>query len=140
MDMPFVIEQIYDNPIEQVWRALTNTASMRAWYFPQLQKFTPVVGSDFEFTDDGSAYQKAWQVTQVCEGRKLAHSWIYKGYPGRSEVVFELFEEGAQTRLKLTHTGLASFPDDPHFARYRFESGWQNIIGHKLKDFLERSR
>jgi uncharacterized protein YndB with AHSA1/START domain len=139
MDTPFIIEQVYDSPLEAVWAALTEPAKMRAWYFPQLRAFKPVVGCDVEFTDDGSAYQKAWQVTDVVDGKKLGHSWVYKGYPGRSDVRFELFAEGARTRLRLTHTGLASFPDNPHFARQRFEAGWQTILGHKLKDFLEQS-
>jgi hypothetical protein len=61
---------------------------------------------------------------------------VYKGYPGRSEVIFDLTAEGGKTRLRLTHTGLASFPDDPHFARERFESGWQRILGVNLKQHL----
>lgn len=137
METPFVIEQIYNAPIEKVWDALTDENKMKEWYFPQLKKFEPVVGFEFEFTDDGSNYQKEWRVTQVVDGKKLAHSWIYKGYPGSSEVTFELFEEGSETRLKLTHTGLASFPHDPHFARNRFEDGWHHIIGSNLKHYLE---
>ena len=137
MDTPFLIEQVYDTPIEKVWQALTEKDKMKEWYFPQLKKFEPVAGFKFEFTDDGSDYKKEWEVTQVEEGRKLAHSWIYKNYPGSSEVTFELFEEGNKTRLKLTHTGLASFPTDPHFARRRFEDGWNNILGNNLKNFLE---
>jgi uncharacterized protein YndB with AHSA1/START domain len=136
MDMPFVMEQIYDSPIETVWEALTDEDQMRAWYFPQLKHFRPAVGFMFEFVDDGSPYQKEWQVTQLAEGRRLAHSWVYKGYPGRSEVIFDLTAEGGKTRLRLTHTGLASFPDDPHFARERFESGWQRILGVNLKQHL----
>ena len=137
MDTPFVLEQVYSSPIEKVWDALTDENKMRAWYFPQLKKFKPVIGSAFEFVDDGSPYQKEWRVTQVVAGRKLAHSWVYKGYPGRSEVTFELVAEGDKTRLLLTHTGLASFPQDPHFARQRFENGWQQIIGSSLKSYLE---
>lgn len=137
MDTPFVLEQTYDAPIEKVWRALTTESQLREWYFPQLRKFGPVVGSEFEFADDGSPYQKQWRVTQVVAGRKLAHSWVYTGYPGSSEVTFELVEEGNKTRLLLTHTGLSSFPHDPHFARPRFENGWQQILGSNLKTFLE---
>jgi len=139
MDTPFFMEEIFNSRIEAVWDALTDENKMREWYFPQLKKFEAVVGFKFEFIDDGSTYQKEWRVTQVVDGKKLAHSWVYKGYPGSSEVSFELFEDGAKTRLKLTHSGLASFPHDRHFARERFEAGWQNIIGGNLKNYLEKS-
>lgn len=133
MSIPFVIERVFDAPIDKVWFVLTDTDKMKKWYFPALQHFEPVVGAAFEFRNDGSAYQKVWTVTDLIEGRKLAHNWSYKGYPGSSEVTFELFEEGDKTRLKLTHTGLESFPDDPHFARQRFEDGWTMIIGGNLR-------
>ncbi|UOQ69407.1 SRPBCC family protein [Hymenobacter volaticus] len=138
MDKPFVIEQTYQASLADVWAALTDARRLRAWYFPQVQRMEPAVGVVFEFADDGSAYQKQWRVTQVVAGQKLAHSWCYTGYPGSSEVTFELEPEGTATRLTLTHTGLASFPPDPHFARRRFETGWQHILGSQLKCFLEK--
>lgn len=140
MDAPFVITEVYESTVAEVWDALTDENKMREWYFPQLQHVKPVVGFQFEFANDGSAFQKEWQVTRVVAGKLFAHSWTYKGYPGRSEVTFELFDQGNATRLHLTHSGLASFPRDPHFARNRFETGWHEILGVKLKRFLETSR
>ena len=139
MNSPFIIEQVYDAPIEKVWQAITEEDQMREWYFPQIIRFEPVVGFEFQFTDDGSNYKKDWWVTRVIAGRSLAHSWIYKDYPGRSDVTFELFKEENKTRLKLTHTGLASFPHDPHFARHKFEEGWERIIRTDLKKNLEKN-
>jgi uncharacterized protein YndB with AHSA1/START domain len=136
MEKPFEFEQVYDAAIEKVWQALTDENKMRAWYFPQLRKFQPVIGFEFVFSNDGSSYQKEWCVTKVEDGRLLAHSWVYQGYPGSSEVTFELSEEGDKTRLKLTHIGLGSFPQDPHFARERFENGWKQILGTNLKEVL----
>jgi len=138
MDTPFIIERILNAPINKVWQALTETDKMKVWYFPQLKEFQPVVGFEFDFSNDGSPYRKEWKVTAVEDGRKLAHSWAYKGYSGTSEVTFELFEEGDKTKILLTHTGLESFPADPHFARQRFVDGWTTIIGTNLKNYVER--
>jgi uncharacterized protein YndB with AHSA1/START domain len=58
MDNPFVIEQVYDAAIDKVWQALTGKDNMKTWYFPQLKKFEPVVGFEFEFADDGQESKK----------------------------------------------------------------------------------
>ena len=137
MDILYELIQVYDAHLENVWQALTDPDAMKVWYFPQLRKFEPVVGFVMKFEDDRSTYRKHWQVTQVMNKRRLAHTWTYDGYPGTSEVIFELSREGDKTLLKLTHSGLGSFPDDPHFARHRFEEGWKSIIGYKLKNYLE---
>lgn len=137
MGTPLVKEFNYNVPIETVWQALTDTDKMKQWYFPQLQKFEPVVGYKFQFTDDSAEYRKEWIVTQVTEGKRLAHSWAYQGYPGSSEVIFDLFAEGNKTGLRVTQTGLESFPGHPHFKRERFERGWDNLLGQNLKQLLE---
>ncbi|UFH57076.1 SRPBCC domain-containing protein [Spirosoma sp. KNUC1025] len=138
MGTPLIKEFYYDAPIEKVWRALTDKDKIKKWYFPQLQQFDPVFGFTFQF-DDGAEYQKEWIVTNVLEGKTLAHSWAYKGYPRSSEVIFDLFSEGYKTRLKVMQTDLDSFPTHPHFTRDRFDRGWDNLLGHNLKHLLEVS-
>ena len=123
MNTPFIKEFYYNVPTEKVWQALVDTDKMRKWYFPQLQKFEPIVGYKFQFDDNNSEYQKEWIVTKIVEGKTFAHSWAYKGYPGSSEVIFDLFAEGSNTMLRVTQTNLESFPDHPHFKRERFEWG-----------------
>lgn len=139
MSILLIKEFDYNVPIEKVWQALTDKDSMKKWYFPQLQKFEPIVGFKFQFDQSSAEYQKEWVVTKVVKGKTLAHSWAYKDYPGNSEVIFDLFSEGNKTRLKITQTDLESFPDDPHFARERFEWGWDNLLGQNLKRLLEDS-
>jgi uncharacterized protein YndB with AHSA1/START domain len=138
MNDPLIIEEVYNASIEEVWQVLIDENKMRIWYFPQLQKFKPIVGFKFVFNNDGSSYQKEWIVTKVEEGRLFAHSWSYLGYPGNSEVQFELIREGESTRLILNHAGLNSFPSDPHFARIRFENGWKQILGSNLRNCLSK--
>jgi uncharacterized protein YndB with AHSA1/START domain len=137
MSNPLVKEFTYNVPIGKVWQTLTDKNKMKRWYFPQLREFEPVVGFRFEFDDDNAGYQKEWIVTKVVEGKTLAHSWAYKGYPGTSDVIFELFADNSTTRLRVTQTNLESFPNHPHFQRERFESGWDNLLGHNLKKLLE---
>jgi uncharacterized protein YndB with AHSA1/START domain len=137
MSNSLVKEFTYNVPISKVWQALTSTDKMKEWYFPQLRGFKPLIGFKFEFDDDSAGYQKEWIVTQVVEGKTLAHSWAYKDYPGSSEVIFDLTTDTITTRLKITQTNLESFPNHPHFQRERFESGWENLLGHNLKQLLE---
>lgn len=77
-------------------------------------------------------------MTQVVEGQTFGHSWAYKDHPGSSEVIFDLSTDGNNTIVKVTQTGLESFPDHPHFKRERFEQGWDQLLGENLKHLLEK--
>ena len=135
----FVIERVYEAPVEKVWQAITDNAEMKQWYF-ELEDFKAEVGFAFEFTaeNEGVKYVHKCIVTEVEFGRKLAYSWRYEDYPGDSLVTFELFPEGEKTKVRLTHEGLESFPDLRDFKRESFAAGWNEIIGKILKEFVER--
>lgn len=137
---PFVIEQTYNAPVERVWSAITDNNKMKEWYF-KLEEFKPEVG--FKFTFEGGSkeqtYKHLCEITEVIPGKKLTHSWAYDVYPGKSFVTWELFNEGDKTRLKLTHTGLESFPqNNKDFAKESFSKGWTYITGTSLANFLEK--
>ncbi|MDP4149329.1 MAG: SRPBCC domain-containing protein [Bacteroidota bacterium] len=139
---PFVIERTYDAPATAVWQALTDNNKMKEWYF-QLEDFKPVLGFEFSFVGGSpeKQYVHLCRITEVIPGKKLAYSWQYKDYPGESEVSFELFPEGDKTRLKLTHAGLHTFPqDNKDFARGSFEKGWTHITGTSLANYLEKEK
>ena len=137
---PFIIERTYNAPADKVWQAITDKDKMKQWYF-DLAEFKPEVGFEFRF-DGGSEeqqYHHICRITEVEPGRKLTHTWQYEGYPGESFVTFELFDEGNKTRLRLTHTGLETFPQNSKdFARESFSAGWTHIIGISLKEYLEK--
>ncbi len=136
---PFVIERTYNAPIEKVWEAITNREAMKQWYF-DLEEFKPEVGFKFQFEGgpDDRSYLHLCEVTEVIAGKKLTYSWRYDGYEGNSFVTWELFPEGNKTRLKLTHAGLETFPqNNPDFAKTNFATGWTEIVGESLKKFVE---
>jgi uncharacterized protein YndB with AHSA1/START domain len=137
--LPFVIERTFDAPITRVWKAITNKEDMKQWYI-DLAEFKPQAGFEFQFYEGekDKPYLHLCKVTEVIEGKKIAYSWKYDGYEGDSLVSFELFDEEGKTRLKLTHSGLETFPaSNPDLARHNFEKGWNQIIGVSLKKYLE---
>jgi len=137
---PFVIERTYNVPAEKVWQAITDKNKMKQWYF-DLKEFKPEVG--FEFTFIGGSEEKQYvhlcKITEVIPGKKLTHTWQYDGYPGESFVTFELFDEGDKTKLRLTHAGLETFPQEKDFAKESFSQGWTYIIGKSLAEYLEKN-
>ena len=137
---PFVIERTFNAPVAKVWKAITDKNEMKQWYF-DIAEFKPEVGFEFHFSagDEEKTYLHLCKITEVIVGKKLSYSWRYDGYPGSSVVTFELFAEGNNTKLKLTHTGLETFPqDNPDFAVQNFAKGWTQIIGSSLPAFLEK--
>ena len=133
-----VVERTLNAPVAKVWKALTDVDQMRQWYF-DLKEFRPEVGFEFEFVveHEGNRYHHLCKITEVVAQKKIAYTWRYKGEPGDSLVTFELFPEDGKTRLKVTHTGIETFPKTPAYARKKFEAGWTAIIGAELKKFVE---
>jgi uncharacterized protein YndB with AHSA1/START domain len=133
-----LVERTLNAPVAQVWKALTDVDQMRQWYF-DLKEFRAEVGFEFEFVveHEGNTYHHLCRVTEVIPEEKIAYTWRYKGDPGDSLVTFELFGAGEKTRMKVTHSGIETFPKTPAYARENFEKGWTQLIGSELKQFVE---
>jgi uncharacterized protein YndB with AHSA1/START domain len=139
---PFVIEKTYNASIEKVWKAITDRDDMKQWYF-DLKEFKPEAGFKFQFSGVGKDGSKTFvhlcEIKEVVPQKKLSYTWRYEGFGGNSLVTFELFPEGNKTRLKLTHSGLDTFPPDPDFVYENFVEGWTYITGTSLGDFLQKT-
>lgn len=136
---PLRFERTYKAPVAKVWRALTDRDEMSRWYF-DLEEFRAEPGFEFSFTGgtEHKQYLHLCRVTEVIPEKKLAYTWRYDGYAGDSLVTFELFPEGDETRLVLTHAGLHTFPaDEAGFNQNNFKEGWTYITGTSLKNYLE---
>ena len=134
----FVIERVFNAEISKVWEAITDKDIMKKWYF-DLKEFKPEVGFKFSFVggEPPKEYIHLCEIVEVLVGKKLAYTWVYEGIAGVSTVIFELESVGPNTKLKLTHKGLQSFPsNNPDFAKKNFEMGWTDIIGRSLSEFL----
>jgi uncharacterized protein YndB with AHSA1/START domain len=135
-----IVERTFNIPAKKVWNAITDKDQMKQWYF-DLKEFKPEVGFEFSFTGGppDKVYIHLCKITEVEYCKKLTYSWRFEGYEGISHVTFELFAgDENQTKVKLTHSGLETFPTIPDFARHNFMEGWTHIIGKSLKDYLEK--
>ncbi len=140
---PVIVEETFSVSAGKIWNAITDKNEMKNWYF-DLEEFRPEVGFEFRFwggPEDGTKYLHICEITDVESQKLLAYNWRYDGYPGLTNVRFEITEiSSSETKLKLSHAGLESFPaDNPDFARSNFEEGWDAIIQTSLKNYLEQS-
>lgn len=138
---PIIIERTLNAPVEKVWKAISDKASMKEWYF-DIAEFKPEPGFEFQFHGqgkDGENYLHLCKVVEAIPGKKLSYTWRYEGFEGISLVTFELFREGEKTKLRLTHIGLETFPAENNaFAREDFVEGWTYISGTALPGYLEK--
>ncbi|MES2004160.1 MAG: SRPBCC domain-containing protein [Bacteroidota bacterium] len=140
---PLILEKIFNAPVHKVWEALSNRDQMKQWYF-DIAEFKPEVGFSFSFLagDGEKKYLHLCRITEVIPDKKLSYSWRYDGYTGDSEVSFELFAVGDQTRLVLTHKGLETFPSEinPDLASQNFLKGWTHFMHTALRNFVEKEQ
>tara|TARA_R110000868_G_scaffold143879_4_gene362601 strand:- start:12061 stop:12939 length:879 start_codon:yes stop_codon:yes gene_type:complete len=136
-----VLERLFEVSPKRVWKALTDNNELKNWYF-DLPGFKAEVGCQFQFTgghEEGIQYLHLCKVTEVVPNKKLTYSWRYDGYSGVSYVTFELFDKGNKTLLRLTHTGIETFPlENTDFGLHNFEEGWNQIINNSLKKYLDQ--
>ena len=139
---PIIVEQDYDVDASTVWKAITNLEEMRQWYFPNIPAFEAVIGFEtaFDVTCEDRHFRHLWKITEVVPEKKIAYDWAYAEYPGACLVTFELIDEGARTKLRLTCDVKEPFPQDiPEFKRESGVAGWNYFIGESLSKHLNNT-
>ena len=130
MSETVVLDYELKSPIERVWHALTDSATLSKWMMFKTNDFQPVVGHAFQFRGaPGWAGVVDCEVTEVDKPHRLSYSWVTGGEsnPQHSTVVtWTLTEaEGGVTRLHLEQSGFRSeAKQEIGGARY----GWTNML------------
>ena len=135
---PLTIEKTINTSPEIVWTALTDKEQMKQWFF-DVDDFKPEVGFKFHFhgENEGRHFFHICVVKEATTNTKLSFSWKYKNYPGESFVAIQLLKAGEKTKIKLTHSGLETFPqDNPDFSIKNFTAGWKYILGKSLTGYI----
>jgi uncharacterized protein YndB with AHSA1/START domain len=135
---PFVIERVFNAPVERVWKALTAKNEIQGW-FMSIDRFEPKEDFEFTFTahHNNKEYIHYCRVTEVLDKRKLTYSFRFLNVNGITYVTWELFPEGGRTRVRLTHYGLEKIaPAGPDYARHNFEEGWTYFLEKSLPAWM----
>ena len=112
MSETVVLDFELKSPIERVWHALTDSATLSRWMMFKTNDFKPIVGHAFQFREapgwDGVV---DCEVIEVDRPRRLSYSWVSGGEsnPHSTVVIWTLTEaEGGVTRLHLEQSGFRS--------------------------------
>lgn len=139
---PVRINYLLNAPAEKVWQAITNKEAMKEWYF-DIPDFEMEIGRVFNFYEPGEKkqYHHRCEILDIIPHKRLKHTWMHPTHSNAvTEVIWELVvEEGNKTRVFLTHDGLEKLIDaGPDFTRENYLSGWHQIVGESLKNFVEK--
>ncbi|MDP9001803.1 MAG: SRPBCC domain-containing protein [Myxococcota bacterium] len=107
MKLDIRFEEVFERPIDLVWRAVTDRRRLARWLMDN--DFEARVGHKFTLRDPPTATWRGWVDCEVLEldpPRRMVWSWS-GGVDGEAmtHVVFELRPEGSGTRLVLRHEG-----------------------------------
>jgi uncharacterized protein YndB with AHSA1/START domain len=130
MSETVVLDVELKSPIERVWQALTDSATLSEWMLFKSNDFQPVVGHAFQFRDaPGFPGAISCEVTAVDKPTRLSYTWVTEGQgdlPHSTVVTWTLTEvEGGVTRLHLEQSGFRTgAKQEIGGARY----GWTNML------------
>ncbi|MDJ0835730.1 MAG: SRPBCC domain-containing protein [Acidobacteriota bacterium] len=138
-DPPVIVEQTFAVDRDTLWKAITEAAQMRRWFFDNIPAFEPAVGfkTQFNVSTGEREFPHRWEIIEVIPAQKITYRWQYEGYAGDSTVAFELFGAGDAVGLRVTATVLEDFSYDiPEFKRESCEGGWNYFIKQSLVNYL----
>ena len=132
MSETVVLDVELKSPIERVWNALTDSATLSRWMLFKSNDFKPVVGHTFQFREaPGFDGVIDGEVIEVDKPRRLSYTWV-SDQVGPSNlqystvVTWTLTEaEGGVTRLNLEQTG---FPSEAKQEIGGAKYGWDMML------------
>lgn len=135
-------EIVVPQPIAQVWQALTTSAALADWMYPN--DFQPIVGHRFTFRvppKPSVGFEGLTVRCQVLEcdppcqnaagencGGRLVFSWSVSGPVENTQVSFRLEPDGNGTRLFFEHAGFDVTQPFGEHALAGAEYGWSMML------------
>lgn len=126
-ELPDIVRRIIiEAPIEKVWRGISSSEALAAWFLPN--DFEPVLGHVFTLISKPQP-ARGWDGVIRCKVMeleppvKLGFTWSGGGL--NHYVTFELRDTGGKTELILTHAG---WQVEQSEVREIMHDGWGYLI------------
>lgn len=125
-------EILISQPREQVWRAITESATLAVWMFPN--DFEPRIGHRFTFRVPSNPKVNFDGLVVRCEVLEceppswLMFSWSAGGPVENTSVSFRLEAEGDATRIHFEHSGFDVTQPFGDQAFQGAEFGWARMF------------
>lgn len=125
-------EMLIPQPRERVWSAITESAALAEWMFPN--DFEPRVGHRFTFLVPPNPKLNFEGMTVRCEvlecepPSRLEFSWSAGGPVDDTRVSFRLEPDGDSTRLFFEHSGFDITQPHSEQALRGAEFGWARML------------
>ena len=125
-------EQMFNSPIDVVWKAISTAEEMSIWLEPT--NFKAVKG--FKYVIKAKANDCPPIVGEVLEANPytLVYSWIIEANPIETIVKWVLEEVEGGTKIYLEHSGIAGYTGEDAIAMFNsFSGGWERCFNGILK-------
>jgi uncharacterized protein YndB with AHSA1/START domain len=126
-------EELFPDPVDRVWEALTDPQMISRWLMTT-DDYEAKVGTRFTLRDEPRSGFRGYiecEVLELSPPHRMVWSWSSTDDPSPTRLVIELEAHGQATRLTLRHTG----DTDERTAKGTNE-GWTRKLG-QLREQLE---
>ncbi|MEO9477554.1 MAG: SRPBCC domain-containing protein [Cyclobacteriaceae bacterium] len=132
---PIAIEKTYKQPIDEVWKYITNQTYLAQWLMPG--NFEPIVGKSYRFDcppDENECSDFVFgEILDVQAPHTIKFTWNTAQLHNTTVVTFSLVETNDGVTFKIAHEG---FAEQDKIECEKHEMGWahhQNLIEKIVK-------
>ena len=120
-------EQLFNHPIEKIWKAISIGEEISTWFIPA--DFKAEKGYHYTFNAEGGECSAISGEVLEADPYTLSYTWIVTDSPARTVVTWKLSKVEAGTLLYLEHSGISNYEGDTAIEMFTsFNGGWDNCL------------
>ncbi len=127
MNEEIVKEKVFKQSIDRVWKAITEAEQISKWFIHADFKAEAGYQYTFTATEEHGSTQIKGRVLEA-DPYTLKYTWCTGDAPIETTVTWTLQQQGEDTLLTLTHTGISQYGDSAAEVFGHFDKGWDACL------------